>query len=114
MALAIMAFSIGSLMVLQHTVFSRVAYNTFKIQRLYHLKNIFSFITTNAKVVESAQKIDEELKVFEKDFTDPEVHVKYERLPISKDSVLFRFEGLYQERVTGTWHDSDRKRLLDV
>lgn len=114
MALSIIAFALSAIMVLQHTVFSRVAYNTFKIQRLYHLKNIFSFITVNAKVVESSKKLDEELKLFEKDFTDPETHVVYERLPIKKDSTLARFEGLYQERVTGSWFDSDRKRLLDM
>ncbi len=114
MALAIIAIAISSFMVLQQNIFRRVAYNSFKIERLYRLRNIFSFITANAKVVESAEKINEDLKIFEKDFTNPDVHIVYERLPISKDSALARFEGLYQERVTGSWHDSDRKRMLDL
>ena len=57
---------------------------------------------------------DQEVKKIEKNFTDPETQVVYERLPISSDSVLARFEGLYQERITAHWVDVQQKRLVDL
>ena len=114
-SLAIIAGSVTTFLVLQQKVFYRVAINTFKIERLPLLKNM----TLVPKIVlghETSQDDtkDQEVKKIEKNFTDPETQVVYERLPISSDSVLARFEGLYQERITAHWVDVQQKRLVDL
>jgi hypothetical protein len=119
-ALAIIAGAVSTFLLLQQKVFYRVALNTFKIQRLPLLKNMLLVpkITMAEKGVgqdsSGQQNQQEDVKKIEKSFSDPEAKVLYERLPISADSILGRFEGLYQERITAQWVEAEHKRMVDL
>ncbi len=113
-ALAIIAAVVSSFFLLQQKVFYRVVVNRFKIDRLPLLQNMM--ISQKALDFDAMQQHEnqESFKKIEKKIIDPETHLVYEKIPVSTDSVLARFQGLYQERVTAEWIESGKKRIIDL
>ncbi len=114
-ALAIIAVVVSSFFLLQQKVFYRVVVNKSKIDRLSLLQNMM--LLPKIKLAsEDSQNHDQKdyASVIEKIFIDPETKVIYEKIPVQADSTLFRFEGLYQERVTAVWEETGRKKIADL
>ena len=113
-SLAIIAMSITALMTLQQTVFRRITFNTFKIERLHYLQNMFLIPFIENQPDKNSPDANNKEKRIEKTYTNPDTQVVYERLPINSGSSLARFKGLYQERITGTWVENEKKRIADL
>ncbi len=117
-ALMMIGFLLTSLLGLQSVVFRRVVMNTFRIDRFYPLKNMAltmpmqsanknSHVKAGASPTEPGQRREK---------TDEALGLKmvYETSKIKDNSVLHRFEGLFQKRSVGTWFEQDRERMQEV
>lgn len=106
LSLAMVGFLLTSLLALQSTVFRRVMVNTFRIDRFYPLKNMMLTMPMHSlKKGETKQEtVNEQLGV----------KIVYEQIPVKEQSVLFRFKGLYQKKVTGRWLEYERERVQEL
>ncbi len=97
-AILLVGFVLTSLLALQAQVFKRVIINAFRVDRFYPLKNML--ITDVMRKEESLQKQEETLGL----------KMVYARQEIKPISTLYRFKGLYQKQVTGTWFEQEREK----
>ena len=103
MAIALIGFLLTALLTLQANVFKRVIINTFRIDCLYPMKNML-VTDVMQKDQKMMQKQDEKLNL----------KLVYEKKEIRPDSTLYRFKGLYQKQVTGTWFEHEREKIQQL
>ncbi|MFT6765456.1 MAG: hypothetical protein ACJAZS_000333 [Alteromonas naphthalenivorans] len=106
LALATIAILLTTLMMVQTKVFQRVITSSYRVDRFYHIKNMF--LETKIKPLEDEQTM------WKKTIKDPELILRYEKKPVHKQSELARFTGLFQEVATGQWHEWGKDKEYDV
>lgn len=106
LALAIIGIVLTTFMMVQAKVFKNVIISSFRIDRFYHIRNMF--LETKIK------PLKEEQTVWKKTIENPEVKLRYDKKPIDAKSELARFTGLFQEVATGEWHEWGKDKVYDV
>jgi hypothetical protein len=106
LALATIAVLLTTLMTVQTKVFKNVIASSFRIDRFYHIRNMF--LETKIKPLE------DDNTTWKKTVQDPEIELRYEKKPVKAPSELARFTGLFQEVATGKWHEWGKDREYDV
>lgn len=106
LALAAIGILLTTLMMVQTKVFKNVITSSFRIDRFYHIRNMFLEI--------KIKPLEEEQTVWQKTIADPEIKLRYDKKPIDAKSELERFTGLFQEVATGEWHEWGKPKVYDV
>lgn len=106
LALATMGILLTSLMMVQTKVFKNVITSSFRIDRFYHIRNMF--LETKTRSLQDGQT------VWQKNLQNPETKLRYEKKTINSQSELARFTGLFQEVATGEWQEWGNDKVYDV
>ena len=106
LSLAIIGLILTTFMMVQTKVFKNVITSSFRIDRFYHIQNMF--LDVKMKPLQDEQTVREDI------VKDPEVKLRYNKKPINPKSELARFTGLFQEVATGEWHEWGKDKVYDI
>ena len=106
LSLATVGVLLTTLMMVQTKVFKNVITSSFRVDRFYHIRNMF--LETKIKPLKEKQM------VWQKTISNPETKLRYEKKPINQKSELARFVGLFQEVATGEWHEWGKDTAYDI
>lgn len=106
LALATISILLTTLIMVQTKVFKNVITSSFRIDRFYHIRNMF--LETKIKPLKEKQTM------WQKTIETPETKLRYDKKTINEKSELARFTGLFQEVATGEWHEWGKDKAYDV
>lgn len=105
-ALAIIGLILTTFMMVQTKIFKNVITSSFRIDRFYHIKNMF--LEVKMKPLEEGQTVQQ------KTLQQPELKLRYDKKIINEKSELARFTGLFQNVATGEWHEWGKDKVYDI
>lgn len=106
LALATIGILLTTFMMVQTKVFKNTMTSSFRIDRFYHIKNMFFVV--------KIKPLEDEQTVREQTIQDPAIKLRYHKKPVNPKSELARFTGLFQEVATGEWYEWGKDKEYDI
>lgn len=106
LALATIGILLTTFMMVQTKIFKNTMTSSFRIDRFYHIKNMFFEIKMNP--------LKDDQTIQQKTLQQPEIKLRYDKKPINEKSELARFTGLFQDVATGEWYEWGKDISYDI